>query len=287
MDKLYKDTKIGFMISKEYYVSSIMNLKMILIALIEVAFIITVYKNIGIWLRYTGNTVGIFELLPYSFMQDIPFLVVIIGIIISVGDLPCVSKRTRFEIIRINKRAYLLGQMFYIVEISITYFVYIWGVILLAGFPKYSVANEWSYFIETATKGTEFLDNNIELFFSVELMKSFTPIEAFGLALGLGILFAIFTGNVIMLCNLRLRYMNISTVICMAFIVLDVVYSKINIGAFRYIFYISPISMMKAYAYSSESSTIIYSAVFLFVGSIIMFMWSMQIVNSKGIELDI
>lgn len=284
MSSYLHDIKSGIKLSKNYFLQSVTSAKILLIMIIETAFIITVYKNVGVWLRYTDNKIGVFELFPYSFMQDIPFLVIIIGIIIMVGDLPVISERTRYEVIRMNKRTYLYGQFFYCVWMTVSYYAYIWLVIVLVAFPKISFTNKWSYFMKTATKGTGFLNNNIELLFPVELMNKYTPFTAFALAMILAILFGVFTGNLVMLLNQRFRHLNIATSVCMAFVVLDVLYSKIRVGLFKYIYYISPISMMKSYAYSTINSVILYAGLFLLLGTIILFMANLEVIKKNGVE---
>lgn len=287
MDKLFKDIKCGIKLSKSCYINNLISAKTILLFIIEAAFIITVYKNIGKWLRYTDNTISVFELLPYTFMQGIPFLVVIIGIIVIMSDLPCVSDRTRYEIVRINKRAYLFAQFAYCIEITITYFLYIWMVVICVALPKIKFSNEWSYFIKIATKGTGFLDSKVDLEFSQSLMKTYSPMEAFFSAMLLSVLFGIFIGNMMIVLNLRLRHYNIAMIVCMIFLAFDILYDRIKISVFKYLYYISPVSMMKTYAYSMLKGTIYYAILFFVLSVILMFTWSNELIKYKNVELEI
>jgi hypothetical protein len=102
-------------------------------------------------------------------------------VILWFGDLPIVEPFTANALLRGSRRAWISGQVFYVLVSSFTLCVFIFIITVVISLPNVNVLNEWSRSVKLlATSGRIAISpERMRLSMPKELVNSFTPWSAF------------------------------------------------------------------------------------------------------------
>lgn len=133
--------------------------------------------------------------------------IIFLGIFILFSDLPFKDNQQMFLISRSGKRAWIFSQIFYVIIVSLVYFLFIFACFCIVLMPNLGFNTEsWGKIIKTisATNASQ----NFHLFFTVSpsVLSDFSPLEAFVYSFGTAFAVAVIMGLVVLLFNLTVKH---------------------------------------------------------------------------------
>lgn len=161
--------------------------------------------ELPIYLAEEGQKVGMFELLPV-FNSRLTQLVIYLGWILLISEIPFFSTNQTNTLIRTNRMAVLEGCMGYILLLALVYVLLLQaGSVCMLGFQSCLSATEWSETVTLAAKyGGNMIGIQSSLVFDYGIVESCTPIQAWGIQMVVAfLLFA--TVGMVLFCGKLLK----------------------------------------------------------------------------------
>lgn len=164
--------------------------------------------------------------------------IIFIGVFVMFCDLPFKDNQQMFMLSRSGKRAWIFSQVFYVIFVSLTYFLFIFVCFCVALFPYLGFDTEsWGTIIRTVASTNAAQTFGLTFHVQPIVLSDFSPLEGFLYSFGMVWVISVILGLVVLLFNLTVRHnigAIISGVIVFMRIFADVIYSNI-------IFYFSPL----------------------------------------------
>lgn len=165
---------------------------------------------------------------------------IFLGVFILFSNLPFRDNNQTFLLVRGGKRAWMFGQIIYIIAISIIYFIFVFGTYCLIILPHIEFsADSWGKVVNTIAVTNVSDTFGSRLLMPQNVLSEFSPIEAFWASFSLAILISITLGAIILSFNLIVKR-NSGLIISGFFIFLYLFLSYVN-AISEVMFYFSPI----------------------------------------------
>lgn len=228
--------------------------------------------------------IGVLELLPVFLNSRLTQLVIFLGWILLVSEIPFFTTNQTNILIRTNRRAVMMGCVTYIICLALFYILFLQlSTMVIVRFRNDIVLMEWSEsFTNAARYGANMIGVRTNLVFDFGMVQKSIPIEIWSLQVGIEILLFIIVG-LILLCGILLReyyfigYLFVIGLWAWDFIIVE--FMKIE-----KLLWVSPVSMAKlsnlSFGNVERGPSIIYTIVFdvVFIGMLL-------IIGSKQIAV--
>ena len=158
------------------------------------------------YLAMENSKMGIFELLPVFLNSRLTQLVIYLGWILLVSELPFFASNQTNILIRTNRKAVLGGCIGYIILLAMIYVMFLQLCTMgIMGIRNCIITTEWSGPLTMAAQyGANMIGIRTNLLFDFGIVKNCTPIEVWGVQITVGILLFILIG-LILFCGILLR----------------------------------------------------------------------------------
>lgn len=184
----------------------------------------------------------VFPFMPCMGSSFLPFM---LGYVLLISDAPFRTRQQRFIIQRTGKRAWILGQLLYILAVSICFTLLMWILSWLWLLPHLEWNCDWGRVIRTASLNGIPGTFGVYMEIPYTIIKNTHPFEVMIWSIGSMIAICFLIGIIMAACNLWLRKgwgaIIIATLTAIS-LVLDG--SAQNPGPIRYILWISPLNWM-------------------------------------------
>lgn len=167
------------------------------------------FQKAGQAVRAAGEDISIFAMLPISVMQRDFIMLLLGGLLFVVSDAPAVFDGAAFYLLRADRAAWYLGQLFYMALMTVTYFSAVVFLQTAFYFPNVRVTGGWG---SAVYSGTAF-SSEYDMLFPKKLLEQNPAgawLKCFGFFLLLGLLFAL----ICCVANMLLENDKIGVLIC-------------------------------------------------------------------------
>ncbi len=215
-------------------------------------FFASYFQNVGGRLAASELTVGIHEIFPVVMNTNYTVAVVWIGYILIICDLPYDETGFELYLVRTSKRGWFIGQIAYMLSITVIYFLYLqllFGVLL---FPQISFSETWS-------KGFISLINNPAAFgieyrfaYSLSIIRGQTAFVVYGKQMLLCVLAGSAISSIVMLFNMFWKN-GMGAALGGSLIALDYLITYVILGVYE-LYYFSPITLTRISCISSSAA---------------------------------
>lgn len=157
-----------------------------------------------------SSAVGI-GVTPWGFSHLLsPTMLILYGVltILLFCDAPFFDEQTYYSLVRTGRFNWVLGQIFYIVLMSLIYSVFFWFCSVIVLLPNVEMSADWGNILKTLAIEPSIASRygyNIGLFVDFTIISEFSAIEATAASIGLMWLNSAFLGVLIFTCNLVFR----------------------------------------------------------------------------------
>lgn len=145
-----------------------------------------------------GESVGIFEVFPVLETNVYSMLVILLGWVMLVCDIPFQGDGYYYYLIRSDKKRWLQGQMFFLVLGSVLYLLVIWLISILLAFPHLTLSDHWGIIMRKASCSYGMLGSE-GISVSYHMVHFVTPAVAMGISFLLAMLLLILLGMIFLL----------------------------------------------------------------------------------------
>lgn len=129
------------------------------------------------------------------------FMPVYLSFVVLISDAPFRSRQQQFVLLRAGKRNWIMGQLLYIVMLSVVFTAALWFFSWVFLIPRVRWSLNWGPILTTVA--TRNLNLEIALMpVSYEIMMNVTPLAATAWAAFMMIGVNILLGEIVMVCNL-------------------------------------------------------------------------------------
>ena len=171
------------------------------------------FQKAGQEVRMAGESISIFAVLPVSVISRDFLMLLLGGLLFVVSDVPMVFDGVAWYLLRANRAAWYLGQLFYMALMTATYFFTVFLLQVVFYFPNVKVTGGWG----NAVHSGKAFSGEHELLFPKTLLEQ-SPVAAwlkcFGFFLLLGLLFAL----ICCVANMLLKNGGIGVLVCILLI---------------------------------------------------------------------
>ena len=184
-------------------------------------------------------------ILPFIPCMGSSFLPIMLGFVLLVSDAPFRTKQQRFVIQRTGKRTWMVGQLLYILAISIGFTILIWILSWIWILPHMEWNRDWGSVLKTAALNGVPSTYGVYMEIPYVIIKNTNPITATLWCAGSMSAVCFLLGVIMTACNLWLRKgwgAIIIAILTAISLVLDG--SAQNPGPIRFILWISPLNWM-------------------------------------------
>ena len=184
-------------------------------------------------------------ILPFMPCMGVSFLPFMLGFALLISDAPFRTRQQRFIIQRTGKRAWILGQLLYILAVSIYFALLMWVLSWLWLLPHLEWNSDWGQVLRTASLNGIPGTFGVYIKIPYTIIKKTTPIEATIWSFSVMTAVCFLIGVIMSACNLWLRKgwgAVVIAILTAISLVLDG--SAQNPGPIRYILWISPLNWM-------------------------------------------
>lgn len=183
--------------------------------------------------------------LPFMPCLGASFLPIMLGFVLLISDAPFRTRQQRFVMQRTGKRAWIIGQLLYILAISVGFALMMWVLSWIWHLPQLEWKGEWGAFLRNAAMNGVPATYKVYMSFPYALVKNTDPVTVTLWCIGAisGVCFLL--GVIMAACNLWLRKgwgAIIIAALTAISLILDV--SAQNPGPIRYILWLSPLNWM-------------------------------------------
>lgn len=155
------------------------------------------------------------------------------------SDLPFKDNQQIFLLSRSGKRAWIFSQVFYVIIVSLVYFLFIFACFCVVLLPNLGFSTEsWGKIIRTISATNAAQDFHLFFIVSPSVLSDFSPLQAFLYSFGTAFAVAVILGLVVLFFNLAVK--RSAGVFISGAIVF--VYMFVNMSGGSIIYYFSPIS---------------------------------------------
>lgn len=183
--------------------------------------------------------------LPFMPCMGASFLPIMLGFVLMISDAPFRTRQQQFVMQRTGKRAWMMGQLLYILAVSVGFALMIWTLSWLWLLPRLQWSGEWGAVLRTATMNGVPTTFHVYMDFPYSLVKNTNPITVTLWCIGAISAACFLLGTIMAACNLWLRKgwgaILIASLTAIS-LVLDS--SAQNPGPIRMILWISPLNWM-------------------------------------------
>lgn len=210
-------------------------------------------------------TVGILELFPLYWNEFSLPDVLLGGFLLLVCDIPTRGKGMHNYVMRSGKKAYYLGEIIYIIEITVFYLFFIWFVTVLFTVPRINFDLKWSQAIENGEFGVHSVFQATENY-----LYSGTPVGRFLSCILLVSLCCILMAVICSFANIATGTV-IGCAVCGLMLFIDITIRKSFLGNDypAWTFFFSPITTIQVFS-GSISCSLWIAALYYFIGIAIM-----------------
>lgn len=157
-------------------------------ALIFIIFFLDIYiAPIRIFCRTVGEKISPF-LYPCLITDNSLLLLLLLSFLFLIADVPFMDHSVKYIMIRSGKKAWLKGQMNYLLAVSIFFMVFIYAGSILLCLPYLQIMGGWGRIIGTLAQTNAGVSFSINIFPSYAMMLDYTPVEAVLITMAAGIL---------------------------------------------------------------------------------------------------
>lgn len=183
--------------------------------------------------------------LPFMPCMGSSFLPFMLGFTLLISDAPFRTRQQRFIIQRTGKRAWILGQLLYILAVSIVFALLMWVLSWLWIFPHLEWNSDWGRVLRTASINGIPGTFGVYMEIPYTIIKKTTPIEVTIWSFSAMTAVCFLIGVIMAACNLWLRK-GLGAVLIAILTAISLVLdgSAQNPGPIRYILWISPLNWM-------------------------------------------
>ena len=213
----------------------------------------------------TGEKVTPF-LFPFFLSGRFCAALIFAGILLFFVDAPFYDKEKLFVMIRCGRLRWVVGQIFYIVAVSVGYMI-CWGIISIPMLStKITFQNEWGRVWTTLALTDKASELGFSFYISPEIVMNYQPLRATLLVFGMSCLICIFYGMCMWFLNMYLgKILSLSIVMASILLVTRVQYMP------QWMMYFVPsgwADIGNLSRYAAHGISIGKAAVFLSIGSI-------------------
>lgn len=143
---------------------------------------------------------------PFYSSDPVKQLILLAGVIFLFSDAPFINKNQPYVIIRSKRRAWVMGQILYVVIASAIYFLILMGVSILILLPNATFAtNGWGKIVNTLARTGAGAEINLQFGIAEKITTYYSPLKAFCLSFFLNWGVASFLGLLTFLINLKVN----------------------------------------------------------------------------------
>ncbi len=200
--------------------------------------------GIGYYAASLGSAVSPW-VLPFMSCMGASFLPIMLGFILLISDAPFRTRHQQFVMQRTGKRAWILGQLLYILAVSLGFALMMWLLSWVWLIPELKWSGDWGAVIRTAAMNGIPRTFHVYMDFPYALVKNTDPIAVTLWNIGSVSAVCFFLGTAMAACNLWLRK-GVGAILIAALSTISLIldYSSQNPGPIRMILWISPLNWM-------------------------------------------
>lgn len=204
----------------------------------------------------------------YIISMGVPKVIILIGVIFLFCDAPFVDELYPSVVLRSGYKAWCMGQILYISAASFIYALFILLLTVIRFIPYIQFSNEWGKVISTLAFTDAKDSYALEILFSNEVIKGYTPIKAELLTFILFWIVSVMIGLILFVFNTFKKFKSIGAVISLVLILVD---PLIQFFDKRELIKLSPVNLISIENLKiksmSSAPTITYA--FIYIGLII------------------
>lgn len=182
---------------------------------------------------------------PFLLCSADRFLPVMLLFILLISDAPIRTRQQCFVILRTGKQSWIIGQLLYLLLISIGFTALVWLFSWIWYLPELTWEAGWGNALMTASQGFDPAYFGVFLNFGYRVMKNTAPIPVMLWCSAVMILVCYMMGVIMAVCNLWLRK-GLGAIITSALVGISLIpeYFTIDPGIIKMTIWISPVSWM-------------------------------------------
>lgn len=204
----------------------------------------------------------------YIISMGVSKVIILIGVIFLFCDAPFVDELYPSVVLRSGYKAWCMGQILYISVASFIYALFILLLTVIRFIPYIQFSNEWGKVISTLAFTDAKDSYALEILFSNEVIKGYTPIKAELLTFILFWIVSVMIGLILFVFNTFKKFKSIGAVISLVLILVD---PLIQFFDKRELIKLSPVNLISIENLKiksmSSAPTITYA--FIYIGLII------------------
>lgn len=183
--------------------------------------------------------------LPFMPCLGASFLPFMLGFVLLISDAPFRTQQQRFVMQRTGKRAWLTGQLLYILAVSVGFTLILWVLSLIWFLPHLEWDGDWGMLLRNVAMNGLPGEYGAYMAFPYSLVKSGNPIQVILWCMGAMSAVCFLLGVMMAACNLWLRKgLGAVFVAMLTAIALILDGSAQNPGLIRNILWLSPLNWM-------------------------------------------
>ena len=165
--------------------------------------------------------------------------IIFLGVFILFSDLPFKDNQQMFLISRSGKRTWIFSQIFYVILVSLMYFLFIFICYCIALFPHIGFSvDSWGKIIKTISATDAMSKFNVHFKPTSNVLSDFSPLAAFVYSLGTAFAISVILGLIVLLFNLTVKH-NVGVIVSGAMVF---VYMFVYMGGGNISYYFSPLN---------------------------------------------
>lgn len=173
------------------------------------------------------------------------FLPVMLLFLLLISDAPIRTRQQCFVILRTGKRSWIIGQLLYLLLISIGFTALVWLFSWVWYLPELTWEAGWGDALVTASQGFDPAQFGVFLNFGYRVMKNTAPITVMLWCSAVMVLVCYMMGVIMAVCNLWLKK-GLGAIVTSALVGISLIpeYFTIDPGIIKMTIWISPVSWM-------------------------------------------
>ena len=173
------------------------------------------------------------------------YLMTILAFVLLICDAPFLNRQQQFVLQRVGKVRWLIGQLLYLLVLSLAAAVLTWVLSWIVLLPEVEWTTQWGAGIQSATR--HYSDHVVRPPFTVTsvILKQWTAMGATGWVFLMQVLIGMFLGELVMVCNLWTRR-GVGVSLAVFWVLLATIVERFTgyIGYVKYLAWCSPLSWM-------------------------------------------
>lgn len=182
----------------------------------------------------------LFPFLPHWMITYLPLM---LAFVLLISDAPFRTRQQQFVVLRTGKRAWISGQLLYILAVSIGFTLLLWVLSWIWMLPELDWSSQWGPVMTTAAMTGGYASYDVGLAIDYSVMKNTDPVTVTLWCMAATAAVCFFLGTVMTACNLWLKK-GWGTVIVSALLAIGVIPQN-NLstpGLMKMFLWISPLS---------------------------------------------